>query len=214
MKLVFVHGWGFDAALWRDLRAALPEFDAETIDLGFFGRPHRAETNGEAVIAVGHSLGFLWLLRQRPFSWTALVSVSGIPRFTKAPDYRFGIDPRLLEATIARFADAPNETLADFLVACGAESTARAGADTARLAEGLGWLKHWDERGALESETAPLLALYADDDAVVPRELSGDVFAARRGTACAVAPQGGHVLPLNRTAWCAGQIREFAGRLP
>ncbi len=214
MKLVFVHGWGFDAGLWRDLCAELPEFDAETVDLGFFGRPREAKPNGDAVIAVGHSLGFLWLLQRRPFSWRGLVSVSGMPRFTKAPDYRFGIDPRLLEATIARFAEAPAETLADFLARCGAAGGTGGGADTARLAEGLAWLKEWDARAALDSESAPLLALYAGDDAVVPKALSDDIFAGRRGTARAVAPEGGHVLPLSRTRWCAERIRDFAGRLP
>ena len=213
MKLVFVHGWGFDAELWRDLRAELGEFESQTVDLGFFGQPRQAEANGEAVIAVGHSLGFLWLLRERPFDWQALISISGMPRFTKAPDYRFGIDPRILEATIARFAAAPHETLADFFAACGAGGGNCSGADWARLAEGLHWLKSWDARGALESETAPVLALYSGDDAVVPKALSEDIFADRRGTARAVTESGGHVLPLSRSRWCAGQIREFAGRL-
>lgn len=213
MRLIFVHGWGFDASLWEGLSAALPDFESDTVDLGFFGQPREAVPDGEEVIAVGHSLGFLWLLRQRPFSWRGLVSVSGIPRFTKAPDYRRGIDPRLLEATIARFAEAPAETLADFFTACGTTGGTWSDANTARLSEGLKWLKDWDARAALESEAAPVLALYAEDDAVVPKELSDDIFERRPETERAVASGGGHVLPLSRTEWCARHIRDFARRL-
>lgn len=210
MKLVFVHGWGFDASLWRDLCAALPDFETETVDLGFFGHPRDVKPNGEDVIAVGHSLGFLWLLHERPFDWRALISVAGIPRFTKAPDYRFGVDSRLLEATAARFAADPSETLGDFLARCGARGQGHNGVDRARLAEGLSWLKDWDARDVLKSETAPVLAVYSKDDAIVPKDLSEEIFARRPDTARAVAESGGHALPLNRPQWCAEHIRDFA----
>lgn len=213
MKLVFVHGWGFDASVWRDVRAGLPEFDCDSVDLGFFGKPRAAQPNGEDVIAVGHSLGFLWLLHERPFPWRALVSVSGMPRFTKAPDYRFGVDARLLEATRTRFAQAPAETLADFLTRCGATGVNGSRADVTRLDEGLVWLKEWDARATLDAEAAPLLALYAEDDAIVPKDLSENIFGGRAKTARAVAADGGHALPVNRAGWCAARIREFARAL-
>ena len=210
MKLVFVHGWGFDESLWRDLRAALPDFESDAVDLGFFGRPRSVKPNGEAVIAVGHSLGLLWLLHERPFPWRALVSVSGIPRFTKSPDYRFGIGARVLDAMIARFEKEPAATLDDFIANCGVDARQPASADTKRLRDGLLWLKSWDARDQFAAERAPMLALYSRDDAIVPEDLSTELFANRTGTVRAVESSGGHALPLTRTAWCADNIREFA----
>jgi len=210
LKLVFVHGWGFDRSLWRALRGALPDFECDAVDLGFFGRPHAVEPNGEAVIAIGHSLGLLWLLHERPFAWRALVSISGMPRFTRSPDYRFGTAARIVDAMIARFEKEPAATLEDFFTYCGLNAEPEAGADTGRLYEGLLWLKSWDARDSLAGERAPMLALYSQDDAVVPAELSADLFANRPATVRAVERSGGHVLPLTRTGWCADKIRDFA----
>lgn len=210
MKLVFVHGWGFDRTLWQGLRDALPEFETDAADLGFFGRPRAAEANGEAVIAVGHSLGLLWLLHERPFPWRALVSISGMPRFTKGPDYRFGTGARVLDAMIARFEKEPAATLEDFFGYCGLNVAPAPNADTERLYEGLLWLKSWDARDQLAAERVPVLALYSQDDAVVPEHLSADLFANRPGTSHAVTEAGGHVLPLTRMDWCAENIRAFA----
>ncbi len=207
--IVFVHGWGFDARLWDSVRSKLADFDCDCVDLGFSGKPKGAHTDGERqTVAVGHSLGLLWLLHERPFRWRALVSVSGIPRFTKAPGYRQGVDSRVLDATIARFAGKPMATVRDFLHYCGCDA-APANIDPARLGEGLRWLRDWDARAALAAEPGPVLALYSMDDAVVPKALSEGIFAARPNTRLAAAPDGGHALPLTRPDWCASQIREF-----
>jgi len=37
MSLLFCHGWGFDAAFWDALAAALPEFAQVRDDAGYFG---------------------------------------------------------------------------------------------------------------------------------------------------------------------------------
>ena len=213
--LVFVHGWGFDAGSWRDIQEELPDFDCETVDLGFYGRPAASRANGAApVVAVGHSLGFLWLLHERPFPWRGLVSISGMPRFARSADYRCGVAPRVLDAMIGRLADDPTDSLAEFFEACGCASPrAIAGADQSRLAEGLRWLKEWDARDVLAQQQAPVLALYADDDAIVPKTMSESVFAARPNTRLCRRADGGHALPVTRARWCAGQIREFVGCL-
>lgn len=212
--LVFVHGWGFDSSLWDDVIAELPDFDCEVIDFGFSGRPKSPRANGmEPAIAIGHSLGFLWLLHEQPFAWRGLVSIGGMPRFTKAADYRFGIDQRLLEATIARFDEEPGETLSQFLIYCGGGSPASY-IDPVRLRAGLGWLKEWDARRHLADESSPLLALYADNDAIVPKQLSDDVFGDRPNTKRVVRSDGGHALPLTEPGWCAAAIREFVENLP
>lgn len=209
--LVLVHGWGFDARVWDPLRRALGGLRTQTVDLGFFGRARDPDPGGgEDVVAVGHSLGFLWLLRRRPVRWRALVSIAGIPRFTRAPDYDHGVDPRVLARMRARLGRAPAATLADFRARAGApDGQALTGVDAARLADGLAWLAEWDARGELAADGAPLLALAAADDAIVPMRLSEAVFAARPGTAWRRASHGGHALPLSRPEWCAEEIRAF-----
>lgn len=210
-RLVFVHGWGFDSGVWGPIRDSLSDIESETVDLGFFGTPAAVTENRERpVIAVGHSLGFLWLLHERPFAWRALVSIGGMPRFAKAGDYGHGVGPRVIDAMIARFNAAPAETLAEFLRRSGCADAPISGRiDRARLTEGLRWLKEWDERETLAADRAPVLALHAADDAIVPTELSKDAFAARPDTRVASRPDGGHALPLSEPRWCAAQIREF-----
>lgn len=214
-RLVLVHGWGFDAEAWRPLERALGGLETQVVDLGFFGRPRMpAFDNSKPLVAVGHSLGFLWLLRERPFPWRALVSIAGMPRFTRGPDYPHGVGARLLLRMRARFAREPAATWRDFLARCGCplEAGGKRGAsemDVDRLDEGLSWLAEWDERRALAREGAPLLALAAADDAILPAALSEAVFAERPGTAFHRADAGGHGLPVTRTDWCAARVRAF-----
>lgn len=220
-RLVLVHGWGFDAGCWDRLRAALDGLGAETVDLGFFGRPRRPRLErGRPLVAVGHSLGFLWLLRRRPFPWRGLVAIAGMPRFTRGDDYDVGVAPQVLGRMRARFAQAPAATLKDFRVRCGrAEDNGEDGVspqgpmDVARLADGLRWLAEWDQRPVLDAEAAPVLALAAGDDAILPPALSEAVFAGRPETALHRTDEGGHALPLSRPEWCAAHIRAFVEAL-
>jgi pimeloyl-[acyl-carrier protein] methyl ester esterase len=214
--LVFVHGWGFDAGAWREIRAELSDFDCDSVDLGFYGRPCPSRAVGAAPrVAIGHSLGFLWLLRERPFAWRGLVSISGMPRFTKSADYAPGVPPRILDAMMGRLAGDPAGSLADFFETCGcAVPRSLEAADGARLAQGLRWLKDWDARPALDAEQSPVLALFAEDDAVVPRAMSEAAFSGRPNTRLERRADGGHALPVTQAQWCARKIREFVECLP
>ena len=209
-RLVFVHGWGFDAASWDGIREELTEFDCETIDLGFFGAPARARESAEPVVAIGHSLGFMWLLHEKPFAWRGLVSIAGMPRFTKTSGYDRAVDGRMLGAMIRRFADSPDIVLSDFIRrAGGGGATNGRRPDRNCLGEALRWLKDWDARDALLSDPSPTLALFAEDDEIVPKAMSEDIFATRANTRLRNRPDGGHALPVTEPRWCATQIREF-----
>src|SRR4029079_16059829 len=63
LAFVLVHGWGFNAGIWRELVRHLPGAEISFVDLGFIrGGPKGIDTWPENAIAVGHSLGALWLL--------------------------------------------------------------------------------------------------------------------------------------------------------
>ena len=87
MHFVFVHGWGFNPAIWRDVIRNIGNAEVTLIDLGFIaGGPKAAATWPSDAIAVGHSLGLLWLLHRAgeeeghaPFR--GLVSLQGFDRF-------------------------------------------------------------------------------------------------------------------------------------
>lgn len=210
--LVLVHGWGFDATFWEPLAAQLPDFATVTVDLGFTGRPDSPEipTDGRRV-AVGHSLGLLWLLKARPFTWDALVSVNGFPRFVEGDGFGPAQAPRVIERMIRRLGQDPDRVATDFLALCGAPPP-QGRLDTAALEQGLKWLLEWDARAALDRDPEPALILAARNDPVVPLAMTEAAFPDRPGHTIAWHDDGGHLLPLTDPRWCAERITEFLAR--
>ncbi|MBT4770625.1 MAG: alpha/beta fold hydrolase [Rhodospirillaceae bacterium] len=214
--LVLVHGWGFDASFWSPLCTALKGVETRIADLGFFGAPRVIDPpRDRPVIAIGHSLGLLWLLKNRPFAWQGLVSISGMPRFLRSDSFPHGVAPRFLDRMKSRFSKDPLLTLNEFRSRCGWPDDEKApmNMDTLRLAEGLEWLSDWDVRQSLENETAPVLALAGDDDAIVPWALSQSVFGQRDLSELHCAKGGSHVLPYAQPQWCADRIDDFLGKV-
>jgi len=199
-SLVFVHGWGFDAGFWHPVRALLPDRACAAIDLGFTGEASAPEPPAGAV-AVGHSLGFLWLLERRPFPWRALIAINGFPRFVEGDGFRPAVAARALERMIAEFDRNPGKVAAEFLVRCGASAPAD-GFDARRMAEALRWLLEWDGRRALSAETAPVHVLAGRGDPIVPPAMTVAGFAGRQ----IHWHEGGHLLPQTDPAWCAERI--------
>ena len=121
MDFVLVHGWGFGPGIWRELRGKLPgNTHLYALNLGFIrDGPGDAGDWPEAPIAIGHSLGLLWLLHhKKQHDFRALVSIQGFDRFCPhIPQSRVERMRRELAAdpaaTMARFwrACAPNPLL-------------------------------------------------------------------------------------------------------
>ena len=212
MRFVFVHGWGFHAGIWRDLIAHLPgEAEVSLVDLGFVaGGPEGSSDWPSDAVAIGHSLGFLWLLHRAgerasspaTASFRALVSIQGFDRFCPPiPLSRVAGMRRQLK----RDAGA---TLGAFWRACGTEAFAPPSAlNIDRLDEGLGWLMDWDFRGMKGRLDCPTLALAARDDGIVPEVMSEDIWGR---TNIHWSQSGGHVLPLKHPEWCARHVLDFA----
>jgi len=209
MHFVFVHGWGFHAGLWRAVLDQLPGADMNLVNLGFIdGGPAGVSDWPEDAIAIGHSLGVLWLLQRaaeqerRPFR--ALVSIQGFDCFSC---HKPRAEVAGMRQDLKRNAGA---TLRAFWRACGGTNFAPKGAlNVERLDAGLGWLMDWDARAAKAELGCPVLALAARDDTIVPEAMSASIW----GDHIHWSQDGGHVLPLIHPEWCARHVLDFAHAL-
>lgn len=198
--LLLVHGWGFDAGFWEPMRAALGGIPSTAWDLGFRGRPDRpALPKDTPVVAVGHSFGLLWLLKERPVTWTRLVSINGFSRFVKADGLPDGVAPRLVERMIAKLADDPRAVYFGFMARCGLSEPPGGGFDVEKLAWGLNALAEWDCRAAAAVD----LALAGRSDPILPKDLTDALFP----PSLARWHDGGHLLPLADPEWCARRLK-------
>jgi pimeloyl-[acyl-carrier protein] methyl ester esterase len=207
MHFVLVHGWGFHAGIWADVVGHLQGAEITLVDLGFVSGGPKGETDWPSdAIAVGHSLGLLWLLQRGGGKFRGLVSVQGFDCFC------CHIAPSRVTALKRGLEREPHGTLQAFWRSCGAAGFALPEAlNTARLEEGLDWLMHWDAREAKRDLECPVLALAARDDAIVPPSMTESIW---KDTDIKWSQDGGHVLPLRHPRWCARHVLEFANALP
>ncbi len=206
MHFVLVHGWGFHAGIFADLVPRLHGAEITLVDLGFVaGGPKGANEWPEEAIAVGHSLGLLWLLREGRGRFRGLVSLQGFDCFS------CHVAASRLAALKRGIEREPGVTLQAFWRSSGAAGFALPEALNAkRLDEGLDWLMTWDEREARGALKCPILALASRDDVIVPPSMSEAIW----GEEIVWSPDGGHVLPLSHPEWCARHVLEFAHALP
>ncbi len=208
LHFVLVHGWGFNAGIWRDLRAYLPRNSrVSQVELGFIGDgPEEDSDCPRGAIAVGHSLGVLWLLHQRKvgksINFNALVSIQGFDRFCPH------IQPSLVASMRRGLARDAAATLTNFWRACGSgQFAAPESLNVGRMDEGLGWLMDWDETETKTKLDCPVLALASRDDAIVPASMSAAIWGEGN---IRWSETGGHVLPLSHPEWCARHVLDFA----
>jgi pimeloyl-[acyl-carrier protein] methyl ester esterase len=206
MHFVLVHGWGFHAGIWTDFVGHLEGAKVTLVDLGFVSGGPKGENDWPSgSIAIGHSLGLLWLLRQER-RFKALVSVQGFDCFCcHVPPSRVAALKRGLE----RDAGA---TLQAFWRSCGAAGFALPEAlNVPKLNEGLDWLMQWDAREAKQKLNYPVLALATRDDPIVPPAMTASIW---HDAGIRWSDDGGHVLPMRHPRWCARHVLEFADALP
>ncbi|HXG78730.1 MAG TPA: hypothetical protein VNJ31_05255 [Methyloceanibacter sp.] len=206
MHFVLVHGWGFHAGIWSDVVRHLDGATVTLVDLGFIsGGPKGATVWPSDAIAIGHSLGLLWLLKQGGKRFRALVSMQGFDCFS------CHVAPSRLQALKRGLEREPHATLLAFWRSCGAAGFALPEAlNVARLGQGLDWLMHWDARKAKDELTCPVLALASRDDVIVPPPVSEAIWQDR---GIVWSEDGGHVLPLSHPQWCARHVLKFANAL-
>lgn len=206
MRFVLVHGWGFGPSIFDPLIAELPQqAEIARVDLGFLGdEPHLPGWEDDAV-AIGHSLGVMWLLKARPSSFRALVSIQGFDCFSSY------VRSAKIAAMRKSLENDPYGLMQIFWRSCGTADVAPPDRlNQARLEEGLDWLMNWDETAVRQALTCPILALASKDDPIVPAKMSEVIW----GERLKWSADAGHCLPLRHPAWCAEKITEFAAALP
>jgi len=210
MNILLVHGWSYDRHLWDGVAVRLDGHRLFHVDFGYTGEPKFPDIPAdEPLLAVGHSLGVVWLLTQERYTWTRLLSINGFPRFTEADDYAPAIAPRALARMQTQLAKDPLRVLADFHARCGGLGPAGA-INPSRLAEGLQALADLDGRAALAARSNDIWALAGASDAIVPQAMSAAAFAPLPPGRLEIANAPGHLLPLTDPQRCAALMARLA----
>lgn len=173
--------------------------------------PDIAPINGP-VIAIGHSLGVMRLLRSLPSNCVGVVSINGFPRFSAAPDFDAGVPRRMLDRMMKRLSADPAAVVQDFRERC-AEASVLGEPRLEPLARDLELLRDEDQRDALAALPVPLLILAGEDDPIVPAAMTQAAFGGRVGDERHDLEHGGHLLPVSDAPWCARHIAGFIARV-
>ena len=206
MKLVFVHGWGFDARVWDAVIACLPNDDIVRLDLGYFGERLWTVVEGPC-LAITHSFGTMALLADPPAGCRGLVAINGFDRFTQTTD-RPGVPRRLLDRMMARMESDPGAVLGEFHARLG--SAVPGGAPHLDpLLRDLTAMRDGDRRTDLADWGRPVVALDGAEDPLLTAPVRQAQFARAAGLECETIAGGGHVLPLTHPRLCAAWIERM-----
>ena len=199
MKLVFIHGWGFDRNFWRPLAALLSEHDNHILDLGFFGNPCTSIPDSDDCIMVGHSLGFVHGMTIKQ-NWAGWIAINSFPNFVQNNDGIGCVAPAALRVMRKQLVKDTNKTLIDFYDLISVEhSTPDDEPVTDALLHGLDQLRNTDIHAALSTNTKPHLVLAAENDPLVHVETSKSMT--HHKERLALHSSGGHILPLSAVPW-------------
>lgn len=216
--LFLIHGWGFTPDFWQPTLARLGGVEAMALDFGFFGPPRMAARPSGRHVAVGHSLGALWLLLNPPADCAGMLLINGFARFGATADYPEGIPPRVIERMARGLDHHPDDVVATFRGRAGIATPAPGPAQAERLARALALLRDADARDSLDAESGdgesgdaesnaalpPIRVLAGGQDPIVPPAMTEAGFRGR--VPVEWVEDGGHLLPLTHPDRCAAAI--------
>ncbi len=206
MRVHFVHGWAFDAAMWQPLAVRMPGLSATFADRGYFGGRGDSAPQQPAVW-ITHSLGTLLALEDIPAQCCALVAIGGFDRFC-ASEGVAGVAPRILDRMLGRFDGAPHHVVATFREQCGSnEPIGQIDCDSLRA--DLGTLRDMDCRARAAALALPVLSLHGSNDPILPEAMRAQTLHNVANARHIQHPVAGHLLPLEDPEWCAVQISAF-----
>lgn len=210
LKLLLMHGWGLDGAIWRNLAVRLSDCDIAIDDRGYFGAPVAPVIDAPCVV-LAHSFGAMRALMAPPPAMRGLIAINGFDRFTSR-DHQPGVARRLIDRMIDRFGSSPKAVLTEFRQRCGWRDPAPH-CDADLLLRDLQSLRDDDASGISAALCVPVLSLQGAHDAILPEPLRATVFSTATDVTRLTHAEAGHLLPMERPQWCASAIREFVERL-
>ena len=195
--LVFVHGWGFDASFWDGVLEHLPKDISTTmVDLGYTGQQNIPEILPKNAIAIGHSLGVMWLLKNMK-NPQALISFSGFDCFFKhipldiTSNMRENLDQNL------------DAQMNGFYKACGS-TYGNVTFKKSLLKEGLSFLENCNAEQDLKPLTCPIHAMASEGDIITPLSMMKTIWSPYN---LIIVKGADHALPLNKPESCATYIK-------
>lgn len=215
LQLVFCHGFGFDSDFWCNLAPYFKEHDCFFFDLGYFSAKETIiapNFKDYQVVAVGHSLGVLKLLK---FSsdFKAIISLQGFTNF-------LGNDPKLhkkrqqeWQQMRTAFNYDPKATMLKFYsrVFNGSNNELRQ-----KLAAKIDLMNIKKLSLDLDDLIIPseakfnhMLSIASLDDQIVPPILITDNFASSNKVKIVTYNSGGHLLGLVESGLVAQEIKNF-----
>ncbi|KFL88588.1 Biotin synthesis protein BioH [Acetobacter malorum] len=216
-QLVFVHGWGCGPDIWEPVLKVLDQPSACVLDLGYFGAS-QSETQkrleavlhgSRSVLAVGHSLGFLWLLSQG--GWpkdTRFLGINAFGRFAAEEDFSQGVPPRMLARMQTGLQRDAVQVVNNFRARCGVGPVTADALCVPALQDGLTELMTLDARpvlARLAEEPGTVKVLAGELDPIVSPDMTQASFPP--GVAVEWEAEAGHMLPLTHSHVCAEAIR-------
>lgn len=218
-QLVLAHGWGCGPDIWRPVLSALDWPSASLLDFGYFGGGQENAAclsenvcrAAQPVLAVGHSLGFLWLLSQQGWpEGTVFLGINAFGRFVGETDFPNGVPPRVLARMQAGLQRDAAQVVTQFRARCGLGPVLADVLCESALQDGLKDLMTLDVRPALSclvQQTGAVKILAGMQDPIVSPDMTLASFP--QGTPIEWQGDGGHMLPRTHPSLCADFIRSM-----
>lgn len=216
-RLVFVHGWGCGPDIWEPVLEALDQPSACVLDLGYFGasqsdtqqRLDAVLRGPQPVLAVGHSLGFLWLLSRGGWpKGTRFLGINAFGRFAAEEGFSQGVPLRMLTRMQTGLQRDAVQVVNNFRARCGVGPVTPNALCVPALQDGLTELMTLDARPALARLAAvpgAVKVLAGELDPIVSPDMTQASFPP--GVPVEWESEGGHMLPLTHLHVCAEAIR-------
>lgn len=204
-RLIFVHGWGCSPSIWDQTIENLPEFDCQTINLGFIGKntsrtsANIADTNLEPSIYITHSLGTMWALKFKKLSMKAFIAINGFSCFKSFTT------PKTLKRMQLKLKRAPQIQMQEFY-----DTTKLPVSEDLNIEDlntGLEWLMNWDLTEELKDLTCSVKSIYGDIDPILDLAQMQSHWSDYNSH---IVEKGGHNLPLTNAQDCATIIKSIA----
>lgn len=205
---VFCHGFGFDTHFWERIARFFTQQNCSFIDLGYFNnRIENQYLDNQAIIGIGHSMGFSKLLSMYS-NFDCLIGLNGFINFLGSDQAIYQRRQKELKALRSSFLKDPATTLKNFYLRCAAakliEYNDFSNIKIDLMLSDLQWLqkKH-------KLPDVPTLILSSDDDTIVPFSIIADNFRGQPWVKLDSIVDAGHALGFRKPKEVYEKIMSF-----